>query len=266
MEERMRFVLEALEGWDSMSELCARCGISRRVGYKWIDRYEREGLEGLADRSRAPHRQRAATPPEVVEAIVALRKDHPTWGPRKLKAWLERAKPRTRWPSCSTIGAILKREGLTRPRRRRTLKPGVWRPARTGPDVPNRVWTADFKGEFRLGSGRLCYPLTVLDAHSRFLLECRGLPSTANAGARAGFERVFRGYGLPEVIRTDNGVPFSTQAVAGLSQLAVWWIRLGIRLERGRPRHPEDNGAHERMHRTLKAEATRAPARTRALQ
>jgi transposase InsO family protein len=266
MEERIRFVLEALEGWDSMSELCARYGISRRVGYKWLDRYQREGLEGLADRSRAPHCQRAVTPPNVVEAIVDLRKEHPTWGPRKLKAWLERNWPRTRWPACSTIGSILKREGLTRPRRRRTLKPSVWRPARTEADAPNRVWTADFKGEFRLGSSRLCYPLTVVDAHSRFLLECRGLPSTATAGARAGFERVFRTFGLPEVIRTDNGVPFSTQAVAGLSQLAVWWIRLGIRLERTRPRHPEDNGAHERMHRTLKAEATRPPARTRELQ
>jgi transposase InsO family protein len=266
MEERARFVLEALEGWESMRELCARYGVSRRVGYKWLERYREDGLSGLADRSRAPHRQRAATPQVVVEAIVALRKDHPTWGPRKLKAWLERAQPRQPWPACSTIGAILKREGLSAPRRRRTLKPSVWRPARTEADVANRVWTADFKGEFRLGSGKLCYPLTIIDAHSRFLLACRGMPSTATSGARAGFERAFREYGLPEVIRTDNGIPFSTQAVAGLSQLAVWWIRLGIRLERTRPRHPEDNGAHERMHRTLKAEATRPPGRTRESQ
>jgi transposase InsO family protein len=266
MEERARFVLEALEGWESMRELCARYGVSRRVGYKWLERYREDGLSGLADRSRAPHRQRAATPQVVVEAIVALRKDHPTWGPRKLKAWLERAQPRQPWPACSTIGAILKREGLSAPRRRRTLKPSVWRPARTEADVANRVWTADFKGEFRLGSGKLCYPLTIIDAHSRFLLACRGMPSTATSGARAGFERAFWEYGLPEVIRTDNGIPFSTQAVAGLSQLAVWWIRLGIRLERTRPRHPEDNGAHERMHRTLKAEATRPPGRTRESQ
>lgn len=266
MEERARFVLEALEGWDSMSELCARYGVSRRVGYKWLERYQREGLSGLADRSRAPHHQREATPQAIVDAIIALRRQHPTWGPRKLKAWLERERPRKRWPACSTIGSILKRNGLTKPRRRRTLKPSVWRPPRTEADAPNRVWTADFKGEFRLGSGRLCYPLTVVDAHSRFLLDCRGLPSTATAGARAGFERVFRTFGLPDVIRTDNGVPFSTQAVGGLSQLAVWWIQLGIRLERTRRRHPQDNGAHERMHRTLKAEATRPPARTRELQ
>ena len=189
MEERIRFVLEALEGWDSMTELCARYGISRRVGYKWLDRYEREGL---ADRSHAPHRERAVTATNVVEAIVAVRKEYPTWGPRKLKAWLERSRPQTRWPACSTIGSILKREGFTKPRRRRTLKPSVWRPARTEADAPNRVWTADFKGEFRLGCGRLCYTLTVVDAQSRFLLECRGLPSTATAGTRAGFERVFR--------------------------------------------------------------------------
>lgn len=266
MEERARFVLEALEGWESMTELCARYGVSRRVGYKWLERYRREGLSGLADRSRAPHRQRAATTRDVVEVIVAVRKEHPTWGPRKLKAWLERAHPRRRWPACSTIGAILKREGLTAPRRRRTLKPSVWRPARTEANAPNRVWTADFKGEFRLGSGRLCYPLTIVDAHSRYLLACRGMPSTATSGAVAGFERVFREFGLPDVIRTDNGVPFSTQAAGGLSQLAVWWIRLGIRLERTRPRHPQDNGAHERMHRTLKAEATKPPARSRELQ
>jgi len=267
MEERARFVLEALEGWESMSELCARYGVSRRVGYKWLDRYREEGLSGLADRPRARHHQTEATPKRKVDAIVALRREHPTWGPRKLKAWLERERPRTRWPASSTIGAILKRNGLTRPRRRRRpTAPSVWRPPRTEAEAPNRVWTADFKGEFRLGSGRLCYPLTIVDAHSRFLLACRGLPSTANAGARAGFERVFRAFGLPDVIRTDNGTPFSTRAAAGLSQLAVWWIRLGIRLERTRRRHPEDNGAHERMHRMLKAEATKPPARTRDLQ
>lgn len=266
MEERARFVLEALEGWTSMSELSARYGVSRRVGYKWLRRYEEEGLSGLADRSRAPQRQAEATLPEVVSEIVELRKQHPTWGPRKLHAWLERAAPKKRWPACSTIGAILKREGLSKPSRRKSRIPAAWHPPRTKNDVPNRVWTADFKGEFRLGSGRLCYPLTILDAHSRFLLDCRALPSTRYAGAISSFERVFGEYGLPEVIRTDNGVPFSTQAVAGLSRLAVWWIRLGIRLERTRRRHPEDNGAHERMHRTLKAEATRPTRRTAELQ
>jgi len=268
MEERAKFVLEALEGWTSMTELCARYGISRRVGYKWLHRYEEKGLAGLADRSRAPRRQAAATAPEIVGEVVALRsKKHPTWGPRKLRAWLDREEPERSWPACSTIGAILKREGLTRPRRRRPAAPRAWRPPRTEADAPNRVWTTDFKGQFRLGSGRTCYPLTILDAHSRYLLDCRALPSTGHAGARATFERVFAEYGLPEVIRTDNGVPFSSpQALAGLSKLAVWWIRLGIQLERTRRSHPEDNGAHERMHRTLKAEATRPTRKTAELQ
>jgi putative transposase len=267
MEERAKFVLEAMEGWTSMTELCARYGISRRVGYKWLRRYEDRGLSGLVDRSRAPRRQAAATPPGIVNEIIELRSKHPTWGPRKLRAWLDREKGETSWPACSTIGAILKREGLSKKRRRRPPAAKAWRPPRTEADAPNRVWTTDFKGEFRMGSGHLCYPLTILDAHSRYLLDCRALPSTAMAGARATFERVFAEHGLPEVIRTDNGVPFSSpQAVAGLSRLAVWWIHLGIRLERTRRRHPEDNGAHERMHRTLKAEATRPARKTAELQ
>lgn len=267
MEERARFVLEALEGWTSMSELCADYGISRRTGYKWLDRYREHGLSALMDRSRAPRRQAEITPPEVVKEIVAVRNAHPTWGPRKLRAWLERKKPKEKWPACSTIGAILRREGLVKGRKRRSRTPGAWSPSRTAADAPNRVWTADFKGEFRLGCGRLCYPLTIVDAHSRYLLDCRALPGTGTAGARATFERVFRDYGVPNVIRTDNGIPFSSsQAVAGLSRLSVWWIRLGIQLERTRRRHPEDNGAHERMHRTLKAEATRPARRTPELQ
>lgn len=267
MDERARFVLEALEGWTSMSELCQHYGVSRRVGYKWLDRYRLEGLSGLVDRSRAPKQQAEATSATVVQAIVAVRMKHPTWGPRKLRAWLVRHKPQETWPACSTIGAILRREGLIEPRRRRSRLTGAWGTSRTVADEPNRVWTTDFKGEFRLGCGRLCYPLTIVDASSRFVLDCRALPSTAGAGARATFERVFGTYGLPEVIRTDNGVPFSSPvAVAGLSQLAVWWIRLGIRLERTRKRHPEDNGAHERMHRTLKAEATRPARKTPDLQ
>jgi len=161
------------------------------------------------------------------------------------------------------VGEILRREGLVKGRRRRQV--GAWTGPKTVADEQNRVWTADFKGEFRLGCGRLYCPLTIVDAATRYILDCRALPSTSSAGARASFERVFRRYGLPEVIRTDNGVPFSTQALGGLSQLAVWWLRLGIRLERTRRRHPEDNGPHERMHRTLKAEATR-PARETAEQ
>lgn len=257
MEERARFVLAALEGWTSMSELCEKYGISRRVGYKWLARYESGGLAALEDQRRAPRRQVKATPPEIVGKLIELRHQRPTWGPKKLRARLELLHPELTWPASSTIGEILRREGLVSGKRRRKRPPGAWRSSRTPAEAPNQVWTADFKGEFRLASAQLCYPLTVVDAHSRFLLACQALPGTAVRGARATFERVFREYGLPDVIRTDNGSPFRSRAVAGLSQLAVWWIQLGIRLEWSRPSHPQDNGAHERMHRTLKAEATR---------
>ena len=267
MDERARFVFAALEGWTPLAALCAEFGISRRVGYKWLARYRRDGVAGLAEQSRAPARQAQATPPAVVAAIVALRQAHPHWGPRKLRARLQWSEPAGAWPAASTIGAILQREGLIPARRRRPRRAlGVWQPTRTVADAANRVWTADFKGQFRLGNGQLCYPLTIVDRYSRYLLACQALPSTSADGARATFERVFRAHGLPEVIRTDNGVPFSAAAIGGLSQLAVWWLRLGIRLERTRPAHPQDNGAHERLHRTLKAEATRPARRTPALQ
>lgn len=260
MEERARFVLDAMEGWTSMSELCRQFGISRRIGYKWVQRYQEGGLAALTDMRRVRRTQALRTPPEIIARIVELRQKHPTWGPRKLRARLQEKQSEVLWPSPSTIGEILRREGLSESRRRRRTKAGAWNGSRTAADAPNRVWTADFKGEFRLGCGRLCYPLTIVDAHTRYLLACQALPSTGTLGTRATFERVFRAFGLPEVIRTDNGAPFSSRALGGLSQLAVWWLRLGIRLERTRPRHPQDNGAHERMHRTLKAEATR-PAR-----
>jgi len=266
MEQRARFVLEALEGWASMSDLCERYGISRRVGYKWLARYESGGLNALEDLRRAPRRQAKETPPEIAARIVELRRERPTWGPKKLRARLEHLQPEISWPASSTIGEILKREGLVSARRRRKRPRGAWASSRTRADEPNRVWTADFKGEFRLGNAVFCYPLTIVDLHSRYLLACQALPSTATRGARATFERAFREYGLPEVIRTDNGTPFRSRAVGGLSQLAVWWISLGIQLEWSRPSHPQDNGAHERMHRTLKEEATRPARATPALQ
>jgi putative transposase len=266
MEERARFVLAALEGWTSMSDLCEKHGVSRRIGYKWLARYEVGGLAALEDHRRAPRRQAKATPPEVVGKLIELRQQRPTWGPKKIRARLELLHPELSWPAPSTIGEILRREGLVPKRTRKKRPQGAWRSSRTAADAPNRVWTADFKGEFRLGSAQLCYPLTIVDAHSRYLLACQALPSTGTRGARATFERVFRDYGLPEVIRTDNGTPFRSRAVAGLSQLAVWWIQLGIQLEWSRPSHPQDNGAHERMHRTLKAEATKPGRATPELQ
>jgi transposase InsO family protein len=266
MEQRARFVLEALEGRFTMSELCYRYGISRKTGYKWIQRYHRHGALGCEDRSRAPRTHPNRTERRIAARIVKLRKKYPNWGARTLHAYLIEADAETSWPCPSTIGEILKRNGLVRKRRRRSPRT-TWRPARTAADRPNRVWTADFKGQFRLGNGALCYPLTILDGYSRYLLVCRALRGTAARPARAVFDEAFREYGLPDVIRTDNGVPFSAPgSILGLSTLSVWLLKLGISLERSRPGKPQDNGAHERMHRTLKQEAVRPPKRTEAAQ
>ncbi|MGI8424376.1 MAG: helix-turn-helix domain-containing protein, partial [Chloroflexota bacterium] len=254
MEERMQFIQDALSDRFTMSELCARYGVSRRVGYKWLARYEEEGRRGLRDRSRAPHH----CPHRIdAELICELRRQHPFWGARKLLRILARRHPRvTEWPAASTAADLLARRGLVMERRRRLphQHPGVVPPTTA---QPNDLWTADFKGEFRTGNGLYCYPLTIADQHTRFLLTCHGLLSTQTVTARPVFERAFREYGLPRAIRTDNGVPFATQAIHGLSYLNVWWMRLGIQHQRIHPGRPQQNGAHERMHRTLKRQAIR---------
>jgi transposase InsO family protein len=266
MEQRARFVLEALQGHFSMAELCYRYGISRKTGYKWIERYHREGVGGCEDRSRAPRKHPNATSAKIVARIVRLRREHRSWGPRTLHAYLVREYPDTKWPSPSTIGEILKRKGLVKKRRRRSPR-ATWRRARTEPDRPNRVWTADFKGQFRLKNGALCYPFTLVDAYSRYLLSCRALKGTALLPTRKAFEDAFREYGVPEVIHTDNGVPFCAPgSVLGLSKLSVWFLKLGISLERSRRGKPQDNGSHERMHRTLKQEAVQPPRGHQAAQ
>jgi len=255
MDERLRFVRDVLSDRFSMSELCARYGVSRRVGYKWLARYDTEGRPGLHDRSRAPHHCPHQTPSGVVALLVAERTAHPYWGARKLLTVLAERHPRIRrWPAPSTVADLLARRGLVQHRRRRRAPdhPGVVRPTTA---APNDLWTADFKGQFRTGDGASCYPLTIADQHTRFLLTCRGLLSTQTVTARPVFERTFREYGLPIAIRTDNGVPFATQAIHGLSFLNVWWMRLGIVHQRIRPGCPQENGAHERMHRTLKRQA-----------
>ena len=255
MEERLRFVHDALSDRYTMSELCARYGVSRRVGYVWLARYEAEGRRGLVDRSHAPHCCPHKIPAAVADLLIAQRTAHPFWGARKLLAVLARRHPRTKhWPAPSTVADLLARRGLVQKRRSRRspIHPGVVRPTTV---LPNDLWTADFKGQFRTGDGRYCYPLTLADQHTRFLLACRGLLSTQTVTARPVFERAFREYGLPLAIRTDNGVPFATQAIHGLSYLNVWWMRLGILHQRSRPGCPQDNGAHERMHRTLKRQA-----------
>lgn len=257
MDERLQFVRDALSDRFTMSELCARYGVSRRVGYKWLARYDAEGRPGLADRSRAPRRRPQKTPDRIAELLVAEREAHPYWGARKLLAVLARKHPRVeRWPAASTAADLLARRGLVQHRRRRRspVHPGVVRPDTA---APNDLWSADFKGQFRTGDGAYCYPLTVADQHTRFLLACHGLLSTRTVTARPVFERAFREFGLPLAIRTDNGVPFATRAIHGLSYLNVWWLRLGIVHQRIRPGCPQENGAHERMHRTFKREAVK---------
>jgi transposase InsO family protein len=258
MDERLRFVAEYLRGERSLAALCRTFGISRKTGYKMINRYADEGLRGLFDRSRAPHRQANIVSDEVFTEIVRVRRAHPHWGPRKLLAWLEREQPRSSWPAASTIGRILARQGLVVPRRRARRSPPYTEPFRTC-DRPNAVWCADLKGWFRTADGSRCEPLTVTDAYSRYLLRCQSLPRVSHAEVRPVFEQLFREYGLPGAIRTDNGAPFATTALAGLSRLAVWWIKLGIVPERIEPGHPEQNGRHERFHRTLKQETVTPP-------
>lgn len=262
--ERLQFVRDARDRLVSFTELCALYGISRTTGYKWLHRAEQSGLAFLDELSRRPHSCPHATPPALQARLLEARRRHPTWGPRKLLALVRRGDRRHgagfAWPARSTVAELLRRNGLTAKRRRRHTRPHPGRPL-TPMTAPNVIWTADFKGQFRLGNGHYCFPLTVQDGFSRYLLGCRGLTSTSMAESRPVFQRLFQEYGLPEIIRSDNGVPFATSALARLSQLSVWWIRLGIYPELIEPSHPEQNGRHERMHRTLKRTA-RPPAPT----
>lgn len=266
MEQRMLMI----EAWKACVykdvELFAHFGVSSKTGYKWIRRYEEEGVEGLRDRSRAPLSCPHRTPDEVVERVIEVRAKHPRWGPKKIVEVLRQREPEGRWPAPSTVGEILRREGLTTvAQRRRKRRPPITTTL-TEARYPNHVWPMDFKGEFRLGTGVLCYPLTVSDLFSRYLLCCDGKRSTAITTARESLEPVFRDHGLPEVIRTDNGEPFASHGLCGLNRLNVWWMQLGIRHERIEPGHPEQNAEHERMHRELKADTARPPAATEDLQ
>lgn len=247
-----------------MTELCAAYGISRRVGYKWLARYMAEGPAGLADRSHAPLRPGRATPPELVEKILELRRARPHWGPRKLVARLAALHPQLAWPSHSTADALLRKAGLVtgrRLRRRPPPRPGDL----TRPERPNHVWAVDHKGWVRLGDGSRCEPLTLADGYSRYLLTVSAGGGTSAAEARPVLERAFKTYGLPEVMRSDNGPPFATASPTGLSALSVWWIKLGIRPERIVPGRPQENGRLERLHLTL-LEAMRPAAADRAAQ
>lgn len=266
MEERMKFILDwRCEEW-SMAQLCRDYGISRKTGYKWVARYEDDGVDGLQDRSRAHHEHPWSVGPQIEQAILDARAAHPLWGPRKLFAWLCREAPQLPWPCISTMGAILKRHGLTVPRKtRRRCSPNSQPMAAC--NGANEVWCADFKGWFRTQDGQPCYPLTITDGHTRFILRCQGMfPKTDFEAVKPLFEATFREYGLPAAMRTDNGPPFATTGLYGLSRLSVWWIRLGIRPDRIRPGKPQENGRHERMHRTLKAETANPPRQNRRAQ
>lgn len=259
MDQRTQFIADHLRETQTITELCDRYGVSRKTGYKGIDRYLRLGPAGLEEHSRRPHRAPNQTADEIVAAILEARHRHPGWGGKKLRALLQRRHPRWTLPGRSTVCDILRRHGLvpTRRSRRRIGHPG--KPT-TIMGAPNAVWCADYKGQFKTGDGRYCYPLTVTDGFRRYLLGCQGLGSTAGAEAQPVFTRLFKEYGLPLRMRTDNGVPFATTTLARLSKLSAWWVRLGILPEFIEPGRPEQNGRHERMHRTLKAATTRPAA------
>jgi putative transposase len=258
MDERLRFVARLLDG-EKMAALCREFDVSRKTGYKIFQRYKDCGLEGLTDRSRRPYRQANQLPLQVQTLILRLKREHPSWGAPKIREKLRRLHSELQIPAISTVHAVLDRHGLvSRGRKHRYRAQGT---TLSKPLRPNDLWCADYKGEFMLADRRYCYPLTISDFASRYLLSCEALGSTKETYAFTVFERVFKEFGLPLAIRTDNGVPFaSPHPLFGLSKLAVWWLRLGIHIERIKPGHPEQNGRHERMHLTLKKEATKPAA------
>lgn len=256
MDQRVKFIAAVNDTDGSFRALCREFGISARTGYKWVARYEEFGPAGLEDRAPIPKRTPHATSVDVLARVVDLRKEHPSWGPKKLYAVL--LGKGVEVPAPSTIGDLLKRHGLIAPRRRRVRTPPGVTPLAIG-SQPNEVWCTDFKGHFALGDKQRCHPLTLTDHASRYLLKCEGLAEPTEAAVAPHFERAFREFGLPDVMRSDNGPPFASTALGGLSSLSVGWIKLGITPERIEPGQPQQNGRHERMHRTLKAETASPP-------
>lgn len=266
MEQRLELVTLALSGEFKVTELAIRYGVSEKTAHKWITRYKAGGMKALCDQSRAPKRSPQKTPDEVERLVVKLKRTYPTWGPKKIRVLLERDHGVGNPPAASTIGDILKRHGLVQKRRRR---PGVYtRPNEdlTTAEHSNHVWAVDHKGWFLLNDGSKCIPLTVSDLHSRYLIALEADTDSTQRSARKGFEKAFRLYGLPEIIRVDNGSPFASMGPGRLSKLSVWWIGQGIDVEFTRPGNPQDNGAHERMHRTMKAECCVPPSAHQAAQ
>lgn len=265
MDQRTQFIADYLRGLFDVTQLCSQYGISRKTAYKWIDRYLRQGPAGLEERTRRPNTSPNRTPDEIQHALLEARRRHPSWGAKKLLTLIHRGHPQWALPHRSTVCEILSRNGMVpkKSRRRRLGHPG--RPT-SSILAPNDVWSADFKGQFKMGNGQYCYPLTVTDNFSRYLLVCQALSCTAVDEAKPVFMRLFKEYGLPKRIRTDNGVPFATTTLARLSRLSAWWVRLGVMPEFIEPGKPQQNGRHERMHLTLKNETTRPPAGSLAAQ
>lgn len=263
VSERMRFIVRLKEEGARMSDLCREFEISRKTGYKLLARYEEFGPEGLFDFSRRPKRLARVSSASVKELFIATRKKHSTWGPRKIIGYLEGVHPDVKMPAPSTVGDWLQREGLVKVRKRRQYV-APYDAGLSQPTAPNGTWCVDYKGQFRLGNGMYCYPLTVTDQFSRYLLACEGFEKIGTDASRQVFERLFDKHGIPDNIRSDNGSPFASRGLLGLTRLSVFWAKFGIVHERIEPGHPEQNGRHERMHRTLKAETTR-PAKANIL-
>lgn len=256
---RMELMMKLREGV-RVTDLAREYDVSRKTIYKFRERFEKEGVRGLEDKSRRPARLAKALAPAIEQAVLKVKEKHPTWGAKKIHAYLPKSNPGLYLPARSTIHEMLKRNGAVKPRRLRQ-KTAAMTGGLTTPAAPNCVWASDFKGQFRMGDGQLCYPLTTTDLNSRFVLTCEALPSTAEEAAIECFNLLFQEHGLPNVIRTDNGVPFASTGYWGLSKLAALWMRLGIHVERIEPGKPQQNGCHERMHRTLKLETARPAGR-----
>lgn len=253
MDERISLITDWKSGNYSITELSAIYGVSRKAVYKWTNRYEEYGIDGLKELSRSPLSYPNQTEAEVIKGLIKEKMDHGKWGPKKLLRHLQGSRPDVQWPSVCTVEKWLRRHGLVKERKRRKRVPPYSEPFLQC-DAPNKVWSADFKGQFKMGDGKWCYPLTLSDNMSRYLLVCRGVGSPCHEDTQKWFGWAFRNYGLPAAIRTDNGTPFAGRGITGLSRLSVWWIRLGIRPERIECGKPQQNGRHERMHRTLKEE------------
>ncbi len=258
MDQKIQLLSDWLKDEYTITELSQNYNVSRKTIYQWIERYQAFGVQGLQAQSRAPFNHPNATEPAIVNKLIQTKLQHKTWGPKKIIARLEKIYPDCSWPAPSTTGSILKREGLVNPRHLKRHTPPYTRPFQLC-NKPNDVWSIDYKGQFRMGDRRLCYPLTLSDNFSRYLLGCQGLLRPNYANTKPWLERAFRQYGLPLAIRNDNGAPFASVGLGGISSLAVWLIKLWIRPERINPGHPEQNGRHERMHRTLKAETATPP-------